>query len=998
MAEEPNHRQIPAPETQSRKGPQLAAAGLPALAILLYALLADGLIEAWVSGAATRWITTATVLVYGAASAMLWQRIPWSWKAAASSLLLLGLVAVSAWRLGSASAVDGFVLLGRSSAEVAAVALLLALALGYLVLWRSVLTDRRARMVVAILFLYAALPLAAALVRGGSLEGALRGEGFWEWPPFWLQGAYLAAAVLLPAALAVAFGLTFFDLVRGRVRPAMSGFCRGLALALAVLIALPSLQRLTLPHPLALLGISATPRAAPSAERPSETPAIAERARSEAEGLFALVEQARDQLPRTSFSPAAVVAAVGTDPEDLLRWVREETYLVPYRGALRGPRGVLMDRVGNSLDRALLLGALLLAAEHPARLLTAELSPGEADQLFEDAPEMPRDGASAGTTEEFDEVLVSQAEAVGLNGGDLEDRIEYADEQTEEIGEEIEERARHQAERVADAIGAPHDAVEPVLPTTHWWVQWQRDGTWRDLDPAGRGSEGSVVASAAPGSSLEAGLRDELLHRVQIRVVAEQVSDSGAAERVLLDHTLRALDNVGETLLLQHHPAEEIDAESLADADDLEERLRRIAATPREWVPVLFTRGGEVRGAKFGEAAAPAASGGGFGSPFERAMTALEDPTKSARVTAEWLDVEIHAPGEAPRTIRRELFDLRGPGARRAGETTLAWDQAMLEQRGFALMGEVEILVSPCHLSQAFVEDLSAGALLANREALSELAALGGFKSGRLEVAEVVKRIQRPPSGLYDLALMRHRSSPVRGKVFIDRPNLFAAHRWLDPTAGDSLSFAQAFDIVANGVGVRRGARDPFEIRVAQGVADTNAEALVLSRGGPVANTGALYAESSRGWVVVREAGDMEELDSDVDRDVRSRIAAELEAGRVVMLPKRAIEIEGAPQVAWWSVDPRSGATLGIGSRGWGEAGPEYATTMTWTLGMPVGGVPWYAGLIEYVIIFVLITICFWMSLIGSMSTTAREVFSDIGICVQVPPRGAPSLDELEGE
>ncbi len=997
MADEPSPTERRPPEPSSRGVLPVVAAGIPALAVLLYALLVDGLIEAWASGAATRQITTAIVLVYAVASGLLWRRISWNWKAAASSLVLLGLIAVSAWQLGSASTADGFVLLGRSSAEIAGAALLLALALGYLVLQRSVLTNFRARVAVAVVFFYAALPLTAVLLRGVSLEGALRGEGFWEWPPFWLQGAYLTAAVLLPATLTIAFGVTLYDLVRGRVRLAASAFCRGIALLLAGLIALPSVQGLGLPNLASLFGVSPARLAGPPSE---PTPAIADEPRSEIGEFLAAIEYARDQLPRTSFSPAAVVASVGTDPDELLEWVREETYLVPYRGALRGPRGVLMDRVGNSLDRALLLGALMLAAEHPVQLLSAELTPDEAEELFADAPRMPRDRMAAGSAGELAEVLVSRVEAAGLDGDDLEDRIEDAEEQVEDLGEQIEKRGRRQAERVADAVGVPRDAAMPALPTKHWWVQWQQEGTWRDLDPAGRGGEGTVVASAAPGSSLETGLSDDLFHRVRIRVVSEQVADSGVTERVLLDYTLRALDSVGDTLILQHHPANEIGEEELAGAKNLEERLRRIAAAPRQWAPILFTREGKVQGATFGDASAPAApGGGGFANLFEKATARLVDPTKSTRVTAEWLDFEIHAPGEAPRSIRREIFDVRGPAARRAKETALAWDQAMLEQRGFALMGEVEILVAPCQLSEAFVENLTASALLANRDALTELVDLGGFDAKQAEVAEIAKRIQRLPSALYDLALMRHRWSPVRGEVFVDRPNLFAAHRWLDPTLGDSLAFAQAFDIVANDVGVRYGADDPFEIRLAQGVTDTNAEALVLSQGAPVANTGALYAESSRGWVVVRAAEDMEELGGDVDRDTRSRIETELEAGRVVMVPDRAIEIAGAEHVAWWSVDPRSGATLGIGSRGWGEAGAEYATTMTWALGQPISGVAWYYGLIEYVIVILMITICFWVPLVGYVSTAVRD-FTQRHLCHDSVGTtgfaGSPTVDELE--
>jgi hypothetical protein len=59
-----------------------------------------------------------------------------------------------------------------------------------------------------------------------------------------------------------------------------------------------------------------------------------------------------------------VVEQLGRDPQVLFEWVRDNTWWIPYRGVLRGPAGVLMDRLGNSLDRSLLLDSRL--ASHAA--------------------------------------------------------------------------------------------------------------------------------------------------------------------------------------------------------------------------------------------------------------------------------------------------------------------------------------------------------------------------------------------------------------------------------------------------------------------------------------------------------------------------------------------------------------------------------------------------------------------------------------------------------
>src|SRR5687767_10275946 len=63
----------------------------------------------------------------------------------------------------------------------------------------------------------------------------------------------------------------------------------------------------------------------------------------ELEQGYAKLEEALRQAPRESFDPQAVIEQVGRDPAKLAAWVRENTDLLPYRGALRGPRGVMMD-------------------------------------------------------------------------------------------------------------------------------------------------------------------------------------------------------------------------------------------------------------------------------------------------------------------------------------------------------------------------------------------------------------------------------------------------------------------------------------------------------------------------------------------------------------------------------------------------------------------------------------------------------------------------------
>src|SRR5205823_11419502 len=98
----------------------------------------------------------------------------------------------------------------------------------------------------------------------------------------------------------------------------------------------------------------------------------------EMERAFKALEAAEKEIPRDTFDPKAIVDKVGKEPDKLFEWVRDNTYWVPYQGCLRGPTGVLMDRLGSNLDRALLLAELLRTAGHQVRLAHAELTKEQA--------------------------------------------------------------------------------------------------------------------------------------------------------------------------------------------------------------------------------------------------------------------------------------------------------------------------------------------------------------------------------------------------------------------------------------------------------------------------------------------------------------------------------------------------------------------------------------------------------------------------------------------
>src|SRR5438067_2382973 len=101
-------------------------------------------------------------------------------------------------------------------------------------------------------------------------------------------------------------------------------------------------------------------------------------AQEKVQKAFVTLEQTNARIPADTFDPVTVVKSVGPDADKLFAWVQEHTRWAPYRGALRGPVGVLMDRTGNSLDRSLLLAELLKTMGVSTRLAHATLSNDQA--------------------------------------------------------------------------------------------------------------------------------------------------------------------------------------------------------------------------------------------------------------------------------------------------------------------------------------------------------------------------------------------------------------------------------------------------------------------------------------------------------------------------------------------------------------------------------------------------------------------------------------------
>lgn len=891
------------------------------VALLGAALLADAAIETVRAGSAVRWWAVAAALLYIVATAATWRRsIGWRGRASVGLVTLLGLLAATAFLAGGL--VDGVRFVGQPTTTVLAGAVAAGIAAACIAVSREPRIPWPLRSMVVALAAYGVVALLAGAIGRTPLVALLAGASVWQRLPSVLQGAFVGGFLVLPAGIVVA------AVRAGLRRPSETSVhaevWRLTAIATSFAIVLAAMPRFSRSSgALASTAGTATPF---GSSPPRRTAAEIDAALANS---LRAVEDGEREAPRDRWDPAYVAARVGPDPRRLFEWVRGSTFWIPYRGALRGAVGVLMDRSGNSLDRAVLLATLVTHARGTARLAHGSLPREAAVKLL---PRLisARARGTAAAQYRFEQVsltptLAAQSDALEKTRAQLQARVPgQAQRLAAAIGQRPNDDLRARFERAIDAL------------QDHWWVQVRDGEAWRDLDLLGR--DGAALVSPIETIDPDA-VPDALRHQLIVRVVVEQWSAGALTERVALEQPLRPSELVGVPLSLQFTPLRAPTQPPPTNLDSLQ-GLRTAALAVHEWVPVLMIGGNQVAQSALldtGDLAKPGAEelvrqSGRDAAGFAKAAGDLFNPGGPAPATpsappskilsAAWIDYEIRVPGSPTEKIRRPVFDLVGASARGPQVPAPRVDETATLTRSLALMMGTEILPIVSRFAPQYLVHLAGESLLANREILG-LVARGALPDDFARAEDLSKRIAPMPTPLYGLARARLDWSRHSREIFIDRPNILTRHVFFSP-APAGLKLQDATDIVANEVGVDPLASDAFAIRLEQGVFDTNAEALLRSDRPDAANAGSAF-ESAATWTALTSATDPRLASLRVPDDVRRRMADDLAAGYVVVAPAAPVPTGGDAFVGWWRVDPQSGHALGMGRTGWGAAIVERA-------------------------------------------------------------------------
>ena len=449
----------PAKETGTRETVLSLAA---ASALHLTALVAA--VQAMATGWPGRWWLTGIVIAAIGLSLVLgrrWRHAPlWIGGGVVSALLV-----VPAYQYGADG--GGLRVFSLPFATVIAMLFMVSLALAA---WRLASMRRFpfwARLIPVALGIYAAVPVAMGLNEGIRFDEVL--IGLWT-HAYWLQGAWIGAAILLPAALAAVLFYAIVPSLR-RKKPRWP-----LLLPTVVLLMVLTLVTAFVMNGRGLLnGLAFMAGGGP--DEPSSASSY-----HEVSGSISASAVGSSGLSGTAENAPGSVEDLGAKYswEEAFVEVRDDIALEPTRGAMRSARDLLLNGRGNSLEQARLLATLLERVGVEARYVRGTLDPDDARALLRSAFTTP---------------------------------VRWTGSPAAPISEPSEDP----------------DLLEAVAD--HFWVQVRQGDEWLDLDPSFPNS--AVGSRHGQPVEFYGGLPESLNPTIRVQLAAERVSAPGRSETVL---------------------------------------------------------------------------------------------------------------------------------------------------------------------------------------------------------------------------------------------------------------------------------------------------------------------------------------------------------------------------------------------------------------------------------------------------------------------------------
>lgn len=635
---------------------------------------------------------------------------------------------------------------------------------------------------------------------------------------------------------------------------------------------------------------------------------------------------AAQALPREDFDPAALQLALGSEPDTLFAWVRDETRWLAYDGELRGAQGVVMDRMGSSLDRALLLADLLQRAGHTARIVGSEIGTQQATALadhWSDVP-IPLEPQTSAELLQQDAEIAAAAERFDLDAAefaaDIRRELQRFDADRSKLGTAVSTQRHALQEFLLDEPAAGNHRVHH-----HWWVQIDNAGRWQDLDPALRDLDAGERWLDTPHeiAFYPEDLPDDQRHWLELTIIAEQVAGDQLQQHTALNHRYPASSLIGRQIRIETHPfnAPGMDALLGLDADFAQADLPAAILRETEWIPLLRVGGDLVTDKSILSDGTVQEQRGSVphGEAFEEATGALgalglrdrdhDEESAPAELSAVILEMTVHAPQRQPDRFQRPMMDVIGAAARHGERELPDFTRARREARATAMLGSMELAPQLAWMPAEQLSALRYEELLDNRLPAVG-AAYSAVRDGLDFLDQALNERQPRRSELDQLARLRQVLSPERRNIALDRVNLLGFVRLLTPGPDGRPVVREGLDIVDNRVAVPAAPDAAPGIRIAQGVTDTLLEAQLIAGDTPTAANAALAfardLDRQSPWGA--QSADAVFGESGAVGDLRATLSL-LDEEQLIVAPA---ESEGGEPV-WWQLNPRTGDLLGFG-------------------------------------------------------------------------------------
>ncbi|MCK8516365.1 hypothetical protein M0534_08505 [Methylonatrum kenyense] len=634
---------------------------------------------------------------------------------------------------------------------------------------------------------------------------------------------------------------------------------------------------------------------------------------------------AAQALPREDFDPAALQTSLGSAPETLFAWVRDETRWLAYDGELRGAQGVVMDRMGSSLDRALLLADLLRRAGHTARIVGSEIETEQATALaarWLDVP-IPLEPQTSAELTQQDAGIQATAERFDLDPAEFSMDIRRELERFEASGSEL-----------AKAVSVQQGALEQFLDgdvaagsapvTHHWWVQIDQGGHWQDLDPAlpDLAAGERWLDEAHQTAFYPEDIPEDQRHWLELAIIAEQLVGDRLRQHTALTHRFPVSELIGKQIRIETYPFNVPGMAAVlgVDGDFDQAGLPSAVLQETEWMPLLRI-GGDLVSDKSILSDGTVQEQRGLaphGEAFDEATGALgelslrgrerEDEAPPAELSAVLLQLAVHTPNRDVDHFERPMMDVIGAAARHGDSHLPRFNQARRDARATAMLGSMELAPQVAWMPAEQLSALRYGELLDNRLPAVG-AAYAAVRDGLDFLDQALDERQPRRSELDQLARLRQVLSPERENIALDRVNLLGFARLLSLDGDGEPAVREGLDIIDNRVAVPAASDDAAMVRIAQGVTDTLLEARLIAGDTPTAaNTAVAFArdlDRQSPWTA--QSADAVFEGTGQKEDLRATLALAGE-DQLIIAPA---ETDGEP--VWWQLNPQTGDLLGFG-------------------------------------------------------------------------------------